>query len=81
MHCTPPTITPTHPPTNSLTHIPALQAIKLFNELASSDALRMDYKLQPGDIQVLSNHTQLHSRTAFVDWEVSAQHSRPSGRG
>jgi hypothetical protein len=25
--------------------------------------------LQPGEIQVLSNHTQLHTRSAFTDWE------------
>jgi len=24
--------------------------------------------LQPGDVQLLSNHTQMHSRTGFEDW-------------
>ncbi|GAB4822232.1 hypothetical protein N2152v2_009278 [Parachlorella kessleri] len=46
-----------------------LEAIKLFNELAASDELRMSYMLQPGDIQILSNHTQLHHREGFTDWE------------
>lgn len=45
--------------------------MRMFNELAASDELRMDYMLQPGDIQVLCNHTQLHTRQAFVDHEVS----------
>jgi Taurine catabolism dioxygenase TauD, TfdA family len=47
-----------------------LEAIKLFNQLAASDELRMDAVLQPGDIQLLSNHVALHARSAFVDHEV-----------
>jgi len=43
------------------------EAIKLFNELAGSPDLRIDYILEPGDIQLLSNHTCLHFRTAFED--------------
>ena len=43
----------------------------LFNEIASSDALRMDSMLQPGDIQLLNNHTQLHTRAEFEDFPVS----------
>lgn len=46
-----------------------LEAIRVFNDLASSDELRMDYVLQPGDIQLLSNHTCLHSRSGFVDFD------------
>ncbi len=30
----------------------------------------MDAVLEPGDIQLLNNHTVLHARTAFVDYEV-----------
>ena len=45
----------------------------LFNEIASSDALRMDSTLQPGDIQLLNNHTQLHTRAEFEDFPVSHQ--------
>jgi Taurine catabolism dioxygenase TauD, TfdA family len=29
----------------------------------------MDYLLQPGEIQLLSNHTCLHTRSAFVDYD------------
>ncbi|KAK9919027.1 hypothetical protein WJX75_008803 [Coccomyxa subellipsoidea] len=44
-----------------------VEAIRLYNALALSDKLRLDILLQPGDIQLLSNHTQLHTRSAFVD--------------
>lgn len=44
-------------------------AMKMFNELAASDELRLDYMLQPGEIQLLNNHTQLHARSEFDDWE------------
>ena len=47
------------------------EAMALFNEIASSDALRMDAMLQPGDIQLLNNHTQLHTRAEFEDYPVS----------
>ena len=46
------------------------EALRLFNALALSDKLRLDLMLQPGDIQLLSNHTQLHTRSAFVDHPV-----------
>ena len=41
----------------------------MFNELAASDELRLDYMLQPGEIQLLSNHTALHARSEFVDYD------------
>ena len=47
------------------------EAMALFNEIASSDALRLDSMLQPGDIQLLNNHTQLHTRSKFEDFPVS----------
>lgn len=50
---------------------PQLDAIKLFNQLAAANDLRMDAVLEPGDIQLLNNHTILHARTAFVDYEES----------
>ena len=50
------------------------EAMALFNEIASSDTLRMDYMLQPGDVQLLNNHTQLHTRAKFEDFPVSAWH-------
>lgn len=43
------------------------EAMDLFTSLASSDELRLDGVLQPGDIQILSNHVCLHARGAFTD--------------
>ena len=45
----------------------AVQAIKVFEEVAWSDELRLDWNLRPGEIQLLSNHTCLHSREGFRD--------------
>ncbi len=47
------------------------EAQRLYNALALSDKLRLDLMLQAGDIQLLSNHTQIHTRSAFVDHPVS----------
>ena len=48
------------------------EALRLYNALALSDKLRLDLMLQAGDIQLLSNHTQIHTRSAFVDHPVRA---------
>lgn len=49
------------------------RALKAVEDLADSVELRMDYVLQPGDIQLLHNHSIVHARTAFVDHDdVSA---------
>lgn len=50
-----------------------LEAIEVFDGLASSDALRMDYVLQPGDVQLLHNHQIIHTRSEYLDFEVWAQ--------
>ncbi|KAL6781597.1 hypothetical protein ACKKBF_B08640 [Auxenochlorella protothecoides x Auxenochlorella symbiontica] len=52
---------------SSTCSLPVPQAIKLFDELAASPRHSIRYQLQPGDIQLLSNHTVLHARSAFVD--------------
>ena len=57
-HAEVPRLTPAH-----------YEAMALFNQLAASDELRLDMMLQPGEIQVLSNHTALHTRSAFEDWD------------
>ena len=56
--------------------VPRLTATQLaafaeFNRLAALDELRMDMKLQPGDIQLLHNHSIVHCRSGFVDHEVT----------
>jgi len=37
------------------------------------DEFRLDYYLQPGDVQLLNNHTCLHTRGAFTDFPVRAR--------
>ena len=41
----------------------------LLEQTAASDEFRMDYDLRPGDIQLINNHTILHARGAFDDWQ------------
>jgi hypothetical protein len=53
------------------------EALRLYNALALSDRLRLDLLLKPGDIQLLSNHTQLHTRSAFDDYEVRLRPALP----
>jgi hypothetical protein len=64
-----------HPQVPRLTPL-HLEAMKLFNELAESDKLRMDYILDPGDIQLLSNHTVLHARGSFIDHDEDVTKKR-----
>lgn len=54
------------------------EALRLYNALALSDKLRLDLMLQEGDIQLLSNHTQIHTRSAFVDHPVRPPRQPPS---
>ena len=44
------------------------QALDLLDALADDPALHLRMEFQPGDIQLVHNHTILHDRTAFVDW-------------
>lgn len=43
--------------------------MQLLEQIAACDEFRMDYDLQPGDMQFINNHTILHARGAFEDWE------------
>jgi hypothetical protein len=52
------------------------QAIKVFEDFAWSDRLRLDWQLRPGDIQLLSNHTCLHSREGFRDHPTDPKQQR-----
>lgn len=45
-----------------------IEALDLFDALASDPALHLNMQLQRGDIQFVHNHTLLHDRTAFEDW-------------
>jgi len=44
------------------------EALNLFDELANDPRLNLMMELQPGDIQLVHNHTILHDRTAFEDY-------------
>ena len=42
--------------------------LDLYNEIADSANLYLDMDLEPGDVQLLSNHTVLHARTDYDDY-------------
>ena len=46
-----------------------LEALDLFDSLANDRKLNLEMNFQPGDIQFVHNHTMLHDRTDYVDWE------------
>lgn len=43
------------------------ELLDLYDEIASTPGLYAEMDFAPGDIQLLSNHTVLHARTAYVD--------------
>jgi hypothetical protein len=45
-----------------------IEALDLFDALANDPSLHLFMEFQPGDIQIVHNHTILHDRTAFEDW-------------
>lgn len=44
-----------------------LGLLDLYEEIASSEAFRLDMQFAPGDIQLVSNHSVIHARTAYHD--------------
>ena len=55
-------------------HVPPLsddeaELLDAWDAIANERDRCLDMDLQPGDIQLLSNHSQLHARTAFTDWD------------
>ncbi len=44
------------------------EALELFDRLCDDPKLRLEIAFQPGDVQLLCNHTILHDRTAYEDW-------------
>ncbi len=42
--------------------------MQLLEETAAREDLRLDFDLQPGDVQLIHNHTILHARGAFKDF-------------
>jgi len=47
-----------------------LEAITLVEDMALSKDLLLPMAFEPGDIQLLNNHTTLHSRGGYVDWDM-----------
>lgn len=45
-----------------------IEALDLFDSLANDPELHLSMQLQPGDMQFVYNHGQLHDRTGFTDW-------------
>ena len=39
----------------------------LYDEISASPEFHLDMELQPGDVQLLSNHTVIHARTDYAD--------------
>ena len=44
-----------------------VEALDCFDALAADPALRLDMNLEPGDVQLLHNHSCVHARSAFRD--------------
>ena len=51
-----------------------IEALDLFDELAWSEEMHLSMNFEPGDIQILCNHTCMHSRTAFEDFPEEDRH-------
>jgi hypothetical protein len=48
-------------------------ALRFLNETASRKDIALEMTMEPGDMQFCFNHTVLHSRTEFDDWEAPEQ--------
>lgn len=49
-----------------------IEALDLFDSLANDPSLHFAMQLEPGDMQFVYNHSQLHDRTGFTDWPDAA---------
>lgn len=45
-----------------------IEALDLFDSLANDSDLHFSMQLEPGDMQFVYNHSQLHDRAGFTDW-------------
>lgn len=46
-----------------------VEALDLFDDLANDPAVHLHMQFAPGDVQLVHNHTILHDRTSFEDWD------------
>ncbi|HEY2775504.1 MAG TPA: TauD/TfdA family dioxygenase [Candidatus Binatia bacterium] len=49
------------------------ELMDLYDEIAASPDLYLDMSFEAGDIQLISNHTIVHARTAYEDWPQPAK--------
>ncbi len=45
-----------------------IEALDMFDALANDPKMHFGMQLEPGDMQFVYNHSQLHDRTGFIDW-------------
>lgn len=45
-----------------------IEALDMFDAFANDPDLCFGMQLEPGDMQFVYNHSQLHDRTSFIDW-------------
>ena len=45
-----------------------IEAMDMLDGLAGSEPIRLDMRLEPGDMQFLHNHQTLHARTSYEDY-------------
>ena len=50
-----------------------VEALDMFDALANNPKFYFGMQLQPGDMQFVYNHSQLHDRTGFLDWPDPSQ--------
>ena len=50
-----------------------VEALDMFDALANNPEFYFGMQLQPGDMQFVYNHSQLHDRTGFLDWPDPSQ--------
>lgn len=50
-----------------------VEALDMFDALANDPELHLTMRLEPGDMQFVYNHSQLHDRTGFRDWPDPGQ--------
>jgi len=50
-----------------------VEALDCFDTLANDSHLNFLMRLEPGDMQFVHNHTLLHDRTAFDDWQEAGR--------
>lgn len=48
--------------------------LDLYDEIANTPGIYLDMELAPGDIQLISNHTVVHARTAYEDTPERRRH-------